>query len=138
MQWKVCGENTVYVGGQGNGPQGEGDLSADPTQHVLPKVIEATNRVIVGNGDLDMIIITNGTLLAIQNMTWNGKRGFEKEPSEEIYIDLPDLQYESLFDENGLDGIGSTQGTQGVQHFERGLMWVQVSFHSDSCDADEF
>lgn len=40
----------------------EGDTSVDPLQHVLPRVIEATNRVLIANGDFDVIIITNGTL----------------------------------------------------------------------------
>jgi hypothetical protein len=49
----------VFIGGDG-GPESEGDLAADPIQKVLPQVIEGTNRVLVGNGDLDMIIISNG------------------------------------------------------------------------------
>ena len=63
--WAVCSLEPVYVGGS-SGPQSEGDTSADPIQKVLPQVIEATNRVLVGNGDFDMVIITNGTLMAIQ------------------------------------------------------------------------
>jgi carboxypeptidase D len=54
------------------GPEGEGDTSPDPVQSVLPRVIEATNQVLVSNGDFDMSIIADGTLLAIQNMTWEG------------------------------------------------------------------
>lgn len=46
-----------------------GDTSPDPIQHVLPRVIKATNRVLMSKDNLDMIIITNGTLLSIQNMT---------------------------------------------------------------------
>lgn len=45
-----------------------GETSADPIQYTLPRVIERTGRVLISNGDLDMIILTNGTLLAIQNM----------------------------------------------------------------------
>ncbi|KAH8791457.1 Alpha/Beta hydrolase protein [Hyaloscypha finlandica] len=40
----------------------DGDTSPDPIQFVLPRVIEATNRVLVSNGDLDMSIIADGTL----------------------------------------------------------------------------
>ena len=69
VTWAECASSPVYVGGD-SGPELEGDTSADPIQKVLPQVIEATNRVLVGNGDFDMIIITNGTLMAIQNMTW--------------------------------------------------------------------
>ena len=56
VNWTICSNERVFVGH--GGPQGEGDLSADPIQKVLPQVIEATNRVLIGNGDFDMIIIT--------------------------------------------------------------------------------
>ena len=59
VTWSECSENSVFVAGS-EGPQAEGDLSANPTEHVLPQVIEATNRVLIANGDFDMIIITNG------------------------------------------------------------------------------
>lgn len=50
--WMECSNNAVFVGGGGSGgPEGEGDLSADPIQAVLPKVIEATNRVLIINGE---------------------------------------------------------------------------------------
>lgn len=74
IHWYLDNPNDPFIADDGDGgPEEEGDTSPDPIQHVLPQVIEATNRVLIGNGDLDMIIITNGTLLAIQNMTWNGK-----------------------------------------------------------------
>lgn len=37
------------------GPEGSTDLSPDPAQAVLPQVIEATNRVLIGNGDFDSV-----------------------------------------------------------------------------------
>jgi carboxypeptidase D len=125
VTWAECGNINVFVGG-GSGPESEGDLSADPIQHVLPKVIEHTNRVLVGNGDYDMIIQTNGTLLSIQNMTWNGKLGFEHQPSTPISINIPDLLYAQQFNENGYNGADGPQGEMGVQHYERGLMWAQT------------
>jgi carboxypeptidase D len=65
--WAEC-KGPVFLGGGGSGgPESEVDLSADPAQKVLPQVIEATNRVLIGNGDYDMIIITNGTLLAVSD-----------------------------------------------------------------------
>jgi carboxypeptidase D len=100
--WTECGSAFVGVGG----PEGEGDYSLDPIQHVLPQVVEATNRVLVANGDYDMIIITNGTLLSIQNMTWNGNMGFQSAPATPINI--------------------PGQGVMGIQHYERGLMWAET------------
>ena len=132
VSWAECAVNPVFVGGDsaGNGsrytggPEGEGDLSADPIQRVLPYVIEKTNRVLVSNGDFDFVIISNGTLMAIQNMTWNGKLGFQEAPSTPINITLPDLEYQAVFSANGADGIDGPQGIVGTQHYERGLMWA--------------
>lgn len=73
-----------------------------------------------------MIIITNGTLLSIQNMTWNGELGFQTEPSTPIIITEPDLQYEAAFDANGYNGLDDPQGYMGIQHYERGLMWAET------------
>ena len=81
------------------------DTSPDPIQHVLPKVIEHNNRVLVSNGDVDFMITASDTLLAIQNMTWNGKLGFQEMPSTPIIITEPDLQYEAVFDGNGYNSL---------------------------------
>ncbi|WVQ80584.1 hypothetical protein IAT38_002689 [Cryptococcus sp. DSM 104549] len=125
IDWASCAAEPVFVGGDA-GPEAEGDTSLDPIQSVLPQVIEATNRVLISNGDYDMIIITNGTLLSIQNMTWNGQLGFQTQPSEDIYIDIEDTQWSSVFEANGFDGFPGVQGTMGVQHYERGLMWAET------------
>ena len=103
VSWSECAANPVFVGE--GGPEDEGDTSADPIQKVLPRVIEATNRVLVSNGDLDLEILTNATLLAIQNMTWHGMLGFQVEPSTPIDITLPDLLYQSTFESSGFDGL---------------------------------
>ncbi|KAL2869621.1 putative pheromone processing carboxypeptidase (Sxa2) [Aspergillus lucknowensis] len=124
VEWGLCADQNVFVGGDA-GPEGEGDASANPIEKVLPQVIEATNRVLVSNGDFDMIIITNGTLASIQNMTWNGELGFQEAPSTPIYIDLPDLEWADVREQNGL-AVDQPQGTMGVQHFERGLLWAQT------------
>ncbi|KAI9367073.1 Alpha/Beta hydrolase protein [Aspergillus egyptiacus] len=127
ITWSICSEQNVFMGGSHNnaGPEGEGDISANPIESVLPRVIEATNRVVIGNGDYDMIILTNDTLLAIQNMTWNGQLGFQAAPSTPIHIDLPDLQYAEVRGANGLV-VDQPQGVMGVQHYERGLLWVET------------
>ncbi|AAW42489.1 hypothetical protein CNBC1420 [Cryptococcus deneoformans B-3501A] len=125
IDWAKCSPDPVYVGGYA-GPEWQGDLSADPIQKVLPQVIEATNRVLVSNGDYDMAIITNGTLLSIQNMTWNGQLGFQSAPYEEVYIDIIDTQWSAIYEANGLPGFPGPQTTMGIQHYERGLMWVET------------
>ncbi|TGO60998.1 hypothetical protein BOTNAR_0136g00010 [Botryotinia narcissicola] len=127
IDWSEC-SGPVFIGGDDGegGPEQEGDLSADPIQSVLPRVIEATNRVLIANGNLDYEILTNGTLLAIQNMTWGGKLGFQEKPAKPIVITLPDLQYGNLFIDEGFGPVDEPQGTMGVQHFERGLMWAET------------
>jgi carboxypeptidase D len=108
-------------------PYGNGDPSIDPIQHVLPKVLEATTRVLVANGNYDFEIITNGTLLSIQNMTWNGALGFQSAPSTPIDLTLPNLQWQAIFESSGLGGFdGPGQGIMGVQHDERGLTWAET------------
>jgi carboxypeptidase D len=126
ITWAECTPESVFQGTD-PGQYGNYDLSADPIQHVLPRVIEATNRVLVANGDFDFVIITAGTLLSIQNMTWNGALGFQQQPADDIVIDLPDLQWGAAFAANGDAGLdGPGQGVMGVQHYERGLMWAET------------
>lgn len=117
VDWMVCANGVL-----------DQDTSPMSIEHVIPQVIEATNRVLIASGDLDMILITNGTLMSIQNMTWNGKLGFQQRPSTPIDIALTDLQYQSVFDspENQDNGLDGPQGIMGVQHYERGLMWAQT------------
>ncbi|KUJ21116.1 alpha/beta-hydrolase [Mollisia scopiformis] len=122
--WSEC-NGPVFISYSG-GPEDEGDFSPDPIQFILPQVIENTHRVLIANADLDMEIITNGTLLAIQNMTWGGKLGFQNQPNRSIVIELPDLQYGDTFASNGMPGMDNPQGMMGIQHFERGLMWAET------------
>ncbi|TIA09834.1 hypothetical protein D6C80_08406, partial [Aureobasidium pullulans] len=86
---------------------------------ILPKVIEHTNNVIIGQGMLDYIISYNGTLMAINNITWNGAQGFSKGPSafEEFFV-----PYHSELDLGGLAG----SGVQGAWHTKRGLTFATV------------
>ena len=46
VDWAECSVDPVFLGK--GGPQAEGDLSADPIQKVLPQVIDATGRVLIG------------------------------------------------------------------------------------------
>jgi carboxypeptidase D len=124
ISWSLC--NGQAFNGS-DGPAGYGDLSPDPIQGVLPRVIEATNRVLVSNGDYDMEILSAGVLMAIQNMTWGGMMGFQTAPLMPIDIKLPDLQYAQVYIDSGFEGYdGPGQGIMGVQHFERGLMWAET------------
>ena len=117
----------VYIANGGSGRQEmAGETSLDPVQRALPRVIESTNRVLISNGDRDMIILTNGTLLAIQNMTRTGQLGFQTQPSVPMVVDIEDLQYQGVIDAGSQKGRDEAQGVVGVAHYERGLMWTQT------------
>jgi len=114
--WEQCSSINVF-GLEGNN-QSLSDTSIAPAQNgVLEHVIERTNNVIIGSGNLDMLISTNGTLLAIQNMTWNGQQGLQEYPGKEFYVpDHPEY--------NG--GALAGSGLQGYWGTERGLTFYQV------------
>jgi carboxypeptidase D len=76
----------------GAGPVGTNDRSRNPIESVLPQVIEATNRVLISHGAYDGNLIANGTLLAIQNMTWNGQLGFQRAPTAGKDVSFQDQQ----------------------------------------------
>lgn len=48
ISWDECAGEAVFIAGDGSGgPEQYGDTSPDPIQGVLPRVIEATNRVLM-------------------------------------------------------------------------------------------
>lgn len=88
--------------------------------------VDITDQDCSANGDLDFDIITNATVLAMPNMTWNGKMGFQSAPSKVIDISLPDLEYEATFKSNGFWPLDVHQGIMAKQHYERGLMFAET------------
>lgn len=119
--WTACASTpskpqSVFQGPNHN-QTGE-DQSLPPAQtDVLKRVIEHTNNVIIGSGGLDFLVPTNGTLLVLQNTTWNGKQGFELYPDNEFFV--PSLPIYNLGSEAG-SGLLGTWGT------ERGLTFYEV------------
>ncbi|KAK5446508.1 hypothetical protein LTS15_009847 [Exophiala xenobiotica] len=117
MEWAEC-NNGVFVNGT--------DTSPPSALSVLPGVIEQADRVIIGHGILDMVLIYNGTLIAVQNMTFNGAQGFSVAPAQwdDFYVPYH-VQYE-----NQLGDLAGA-GNMGSYHTERGLtvVTVQLSGH---------
>lgn len=70
-----------------------------------------------------MVLILNGTLLMIQNMTWNGAQGFTKEPSDPFFVP---------YHENLSPSTLTASGIMGTTHTERGLTWVSVDLSGHS------
>ncbi|KAH9853295.1 hypothetical protein C2E23DRAFT_884894 [Lenzites betulinus] len=85
-----------------------GDHSAPLAFTVLPRVIEKSELAVIVHGLADFILIAEGTQIVIQNMTWNGKQGFQ-EP----------IKADSLI----VDGMGAL----GTAHNERGLTYFEVA-----------
>ncbi|KAK1972508.1 serine carboxypeptidase [Colletotrichum sublineola] len=109
--WMQCTDINVF--GKGNASSNASDSSPDAVSSgVLQRVIEFTNNTIIGSGDLDMLLNTNGTLFVIQNMTWNGAKGLSEYPNKPLYA-----PYHPEYNQGALAGAG----LQGVWTSERGL-----------------
>ncbi|KAJ7164676.1 Alpha/Beta hydrolase protein [Mycena crocata] len=110
------------------------DLSPAPIYDVLPRVIERLNKTLIVTGALDLVLPSNGTLLAIQNMTWSGARGFQTAPALGFHNLPTDEDADAVFfvpytgAEQDFDDIGGLAGAgvMGTQHAERGLTFVEV------------
>lgn len=105
QEWDECSNGVLDI-----------DTSDNVTWTVLPRVIDALDRTVVVHGDLDFILLGNGTLMSIQNMTFGGLQGFQSEPCDEFYVPYHDeYSQESL----------SAAGVMGKTHTERKLTWVE-------------
>lgn len=102
----------------------DGVLDTDNSQYsglsVLPKVIEQTNNVIIGHGLLDFILQFNGSLMTVQNMTFNGAQGFSVPPSEWDAFFVPYHSELNL-------GTLAAAGEMGHWRTERGLTVCNVA-----------
>lgn len=117
--WMQCTDTNVFANTPTrNETSPSSDQSLGPAQNgVLQRVIEYTNNTIIGSGNLDLLLNTNGTLLAIQNMTWHGLQGLQEYPSEPFYT-----PYHPEY--NG--GSVAAAGFLGSWGSERGLTFYQV------------
>lgn len=116
LSWKQCpalGES-VYVN----------ENSPASALSVLPRLIEQLNRTIIAHGQLDFRLIANGSLLVIQNMTWNGAQGFQQEPRDEFYV--PQLSLHPNLSDPAYLATVAASGILGKTHTERSLTWVEV------------
>lgn len=120
--WYQCSEINVF--GLQNDNESLSDQSLAPAQNdVLRRVIEYTNNTIIGVGRLDFLLAPNGTLFALQNVTWNGLQGFQSYPQDQDFY----VPYHPEY--NG--GRLSEAGIVGQWGYERGLTYyeVQLSGH---------
>lgn len=110
--WTACTDIDVFVGDIGD-LSPPSDINGGPLQ----KVIESTNNVIVAHGALDAILIANGTLLTLNNLTWNGVQGFSQPTTEPFFVPYHD---------NPIAGSQAGAGVFGGFVTERGLTFVAV------------
>ncbi|KIL59166.1 hypothetical protein M378DRAFT_15030 [Amanita muscaria Koide BX008] len=96
--WQICTDVNVFP---------NGDASLPPTFTVLPNVIEKSKKAIIMHGLADYVLIADGARIAIQNMTWAGKQGFQTPIANDSFI---------------VDGIGAL----GTVHEERGFTYYEV------------
>jgi carboxypeptidase D len=111
----------------------EADTSLPSALGPLPTVIERTNNVIIGHGMYDYLLLLNGTLATIQNMTWHGKQGFQQRPKDEFFVPYSSI-ITHLLQESAQQtfpmpyvGLVGGSGLMGTTHTERGLTFVTVN-----------
>jgi carboxypeptidase D len=129
-----CGEWPPFPNGQPSPETPFGDTSLPSSLGPLPSVIERTNNVVINNGMLDFVIFANGTLVSIQNMTWNGAQGFQKAPSNSLFVPYHPGLAENAAAQLASAGSWTTQvfiqdagsGYLGLTHTERGLTFNTV------------
>ena len=114
-KWAECTERVVFFN--------DTDDSDPSGITALPRVIDATRNVIIGHGLLDMVLIANGTLLEIQNMTWGGKLGFERAPVEPLLVPANPIDKR---DDGGYAALAG-DGVLGTAHEERGLTYTTIN-----------
>ncbi|KAK6533722.1 hypothetical protein TWF694_002653 [Orbilia ellipsospora] len=98
--WSECSEKDVF-------PTGDGSPAPAPAG-VLSRVIESSQRTIIAHGLHDYILLAEGSLMALNNMTWGGVQGFTQRPASTFYV-----PYEG-------------QGDMGVWREERGLTFIEI------------
>ena len=106
-------------------PHGDGSMPS--ALGPLPSVIERTNNVLIGHGWYDYLLFLNGSLVTIQNMTWNGAQGFQKPPVEPLFVPYTN---ELNRDAKGRPPTpyiwDAGAGILGTAHTERGLTFSSV------------
>ncbi|KAF9873176.1 serine carboxypeptidase [Colletotrichum karsti] len=112
-EWKFCTDTNVFFNGTDNSV-----MDGPGSQPVLPNVIDKTRNVILAHGTRDYVLIDDGTLLTIQNLTWGGQMGFQSKPSSPLYI-----PYHSNDNPEAYAGAG----VMGTVHSERGLTYLAVA-----------
>lgn len=121
--WVFCSDTPVFVDGIDRSV-----LAGPGPQPVLPRVIDATQNVIIGHGAQDFVLQAAGTLLAIQNITFGGQLGFQSAPSGPLFVPYS-IATPPLISETPPDFTTtfSGGGILGTAHQERGLTYFAAA-----------
>jgi carboxypeptidase D len=114
--WTECTDAVIYNTETGWSTDSQNNLYAPFT--VLPGVIERSQRTIIGHGNLDFLILSQASLLTIQNMTWAGQQGFQSPVDQDFTVPA-----QTAYQDTTLAG----SGVMGSTRTERGLTFVEVS-----------
>lgn len=106
MEWNECSDGVLDT-----------DTSPPTGLSVLPYVIDNLPRTLISHGQLDYILLPNGTLMMIQNMTFGGKQGFQNMPKTPFYVPYHDATATEAL---------AASGRMGTTHTERGLTWCET------------
>ncbi|KAK0621654.1 serine carboxypeptidase [Bombardia bombarda] len=121
--WEFCATQPVFVNGT------DKSVNEGPgSQPVIPHVIDRTQNVIIGHSSQGFVLMADGTLLSIQNMTWGGKLGFQEQPVDPLYIPRHvDREFTEI----------AGAGVFGTSHSERGLTYIGVAPAGHFLTADQ-
>lgn len=102
------------------------DDSLPSAIEVLPRIIPHLKRTVIGHGDLDYILINNGTLLTIQNMTWNGGQGLSAYPDQDFFVPYHSEASMATWSASGVMGKWRTErNVTYIQQYQSGHMVPQ-------------
>ncbi|GFP59694.1 hypothetical protein ACSS6W_009756 [Trichoderma asperelloides] len=120
VDWAPCTDNLVFL------TDDKQDHSPPSGRKQLPHVIDTTQNVILAQGGVDGMVMLNGVMLGIQNMTWGNETGFQYRPQDPFYV--PDCGYRFNSTTLTASGYGTNlpagYGVLGTTHHERGLTLV--------------
>ncbi|KAI0251528.1 Alpha/Beta hydrolase protein [Lactifluus subvellereus] len=99
VQWTECGAvPSVFVP--------PGDTSPPAADQVLPRVIARSARTVITTGLADFVILSEGTRIVIQNMTWGNQQGFQNAPVPDSFV------------VDGIGAFGTVQSERGLTLYE--------------------